>query len=351
MTVIGLCALAGSGGDEVISALTEHHSFIPLRIKDGKEEDDDEKCPSGFIAVADPKELTVDSVEEALSVITANWHSNYVVINLRSAHQYEILLGRPFFMVLAVAAPTLQRLSRLSTAGSTISLDDLVRDDDKRLYTLGLADVISRARLTVVNDAGNSSSAVRVADLIAKVDFKDERWTRPSWDDYFMRIAELASKRSNCMKRSVGCVIVKDKRVVATGYNGTARGLINCCHGGCPRCNNNTRCGESLDTCLCLHAEDNALLEAGRVRCEGGTLYCTYTPCLNCSIKLVQCGISRIVFAKDYSIAHDASHILRQASVQLDKFSGSSDLPTVLSVGSSAVDTVGAAATHLLVNA
>jgi dCMP deaminase len=91
-----------------------------------------------------------------------------------------------------------------------------------------------------------------------------------------MRLANLAAQRSNCMKRSVGCVLVREKRVVSTGYNGTPRGMRNCNEGGCARCNAaGTRAGVALDTCLCIHAEENALLEAGRERIrDGSILYC-----------------------------------------------------------------------------
>lgn len=90
-----------------------------------------------------------------------------------------------------------------------------------------------------------------------------------------MQLSSLAAMRSNCMKRSVGCVLVREKRVISTGYNGTPRGMRNCNKGGCKRCNSSVKAGVGLDTCLCLHAEENALLEAGRDRVGGGaTLYC-----------------------------------------------------------------------------
>lgn len=85
------------------------------------------------------------------------------------------------------------------------------------------------------------------------------------------------------MKRRVGCILVKDSRVIATGYNGTPKGLRNCNEGGCQRCNEATPCGTGLDRCLCMHAEENALLEAGRERVgrgQGVILYCNTCPCL-----------------------------------------------------------------------
>ena len=79
---------------------------------------------------------------------------------------------------------------------------------------------------------------------------------RPNWDEYFMKIAEATAARSNCCRRHVGAVIVKDNRIISTGYNGTPRGIKNCFDGGCPRCNSNATTGEKLDQCICSHAEE-----------------------------------------------------------------------------------------------
>ena len=83
---------------------------------------------------------------------------------------------------------------------------------------------------------------------------------RPTWDDYFMSVAHILADRSNCIKQKVGAVIVKDKRIISTGYNGTPSKIKNCFLGGCPRCNDLTFTqGQGLDSCFCLHAEENAV--------------------------------------------------------------------------------------------
>lgn len=102
-----------------------------------------------------------------------------------------------------------------------------------------------------------------------------------------MRIAHITSTRTNCMKRAVGAVIVKENRIVATGYNGTPFGMVNCNEGGCGRCNSNTKAGIALDECLCIHAEENAVIEGGRAKINGGTCYVTTYPCLTCAKTLV----------------------------------------------------------------
>jgi len=127
---------------------------------------------------------------------------------------------------------------------------------------------------------------------------------RPGWDIYFMQMAVLVSSRSNCLKRCVGSVIVRDRRIVSTGYNGTPFGVKNCIDGGCTRCSNTAvKAGEALDICTCMHAEANALMEAGRNRTVGGTLYVTLHPCLNCCKLICQAGIEQVFYLEEYQAA------------------------------------------------
>jgi len=124
---------------------------------------------------------------------------------------------------------------------------------------------------------------------------------RPTWDQYFITIARLTSKRSNCLKRHVGCVIVKDNRILSLGYNGTPRGTKNCFEGGCSRCAEVTESGNNLDMCMCLHAEENALLYVGQRELQDSTLYVSLMPCVGCVKKIIQCGIKKIVYVDNYN--------------------------------------------------
>lgn len=259
--------------------------------------------------------LELATVAAAVDYVTDHWRENFVICCLEDQEEFAAFMVRPFFMIIAIVAPVSSRFERCSLRTPQLTLETLIRRDDEDMYKKGLVHVMASARLTISN--GDTLDSLRT--VIDNGVF-DGRWVRPDWDSYFMEMAELASHRSNCMKRRVGAVIVKDKRVVATGYNGTARGLTNCCDGGCLRCNSNARRGVALDHCYCLHAEENALLEAGRVRCEGATIYATTAPCLNCSQKIIQCGITRIVYDRDYSLAHNASDILSAVGIELVKF-------------------------------
>lgn len=144
--------------------------------------------------------------------------------------------------------------------------------------------------------------------------------TRPSWDLYFMRMAALAASRSTCLRRHVGAVIVKERMVLSTGYNDTPRGLPNCGDGGCARCASGAPSGTALDTCLCLHAEQNSIIQAAYhgVAIAGATIYTTHQPCLTCAKMIVNAGLRRIVFAGEYPDPL-AVEMLQQAGVTLDR--------------------------------
>ena len=116
---------------------------------------------------------------------------------------------------------------------------------------------------------------------------------RPSWDEYFMAIAGTVASRSNCVKRKVAAVVVKDRRIISTGYNGTPRGTRNCNEGGCPRCNELVEGGTRLDECLCSHGEENAISQAAYhgVSLRGATIYTTLSPCLQCTKLVINAGL------------------------------------------------------------
>ena len=143
---------------------------------------------------------------------------------------------------------------------------------------------------------------------------------RPQWDEYFMRMAVLAASRSTCLRRRVGAVIVKDRMVLSTGYNDTPRGLPNCGDGGCARCASDAPSGTGLDTCLCIHAEQNCVVQAAYhgVSVAGATIYTTHQPCLTCAKLIVNAGIRRIVYSGEYPDPL-AAEMIRQAGVVLER--------------------------------
>ncbi|NLM51712.1 MAG: cytidine deaminase [Firmicutes bacterium] len=129
---------------------------------------------------------------------------------------------------------------------------------------------------------------------------KQKTSSRPPWDTYFMQIAHLVATRSTCLRRSVGAVIIKDKRILATGYNGAPSGLAHCDEVGCARAH--VPSGERHELCRALHAEQNAILQAALygVPIGGATLYCTNHPCVMCAKMIVNAGMKEVVIDQDY---------------------------------------------------
>ena len=125
---------------------------------------------------------------------------------------------------------------------------------------------------------------------------------RPDWDSYFMEIAEVVAKRSTCLRRQVGAVLVKDRQILATGYNGTPKGIAHCEEVGCLREQLHVPSGQNHELCRGIHAEQNAVIQAAvnGVSTKGATLYCTHQPCVVCSKILINAGIERIVYAHPY---------------------------------------------------
>ena len=125
---------------------------------------------------------------------------------------------------------------------------------------------------------------------------------RLSWDDYFMEITRLVSKRSTCLRRQIGAIIVRDKRILATGYNGAPKGLVHCADVGCMREKKKVKRGERHELCRGLHAEQNAIIQAAvfGTSIQDGTIYTTHAPCSVCAKMLINAGIKEIIYENDY---------------------------------------------------
>ena len=144
---------------------------------------------------------------------------------------------------------------------------------------------------------------------------------RPSWDEYFMQIVELIKTRSTCLRRQVGAVIVKDKRILATGYNGAPVGCKHCSEIGCLREQLNVPSGQRHELCRAIHAEQNAIVQAAYsgTSVNGATLYVTTQPCVLCAKLAINAGITRIVFSGEYPDELSMT-LLKESGIEVVKF-------------------------------
>ncbi len=146
---------------------------------------------------------------------------------------------------------------------------------------------------------------------------------RPSWSEYFMDIARLVARRSTCLRRQVGAVLVKEKHILATGYNGTPSGITHCAEVGCLRQQLGVPSGERHELCRGLHAEQNAIIQAAKhgVNIAGSTLYCTNSPCVICSKMIINAGVRKIVYLEGYP-DNLSLEMLKEAGIETTAFSG-----------------------------
>ncbi|MGB9680184.1 MAG: deoxycytidylate deaminase [Thermoanaerobacteraceae bacterium] len=143
---------------------------------------------------------------------------------------------------------------------------------------------------------------------------------RPSWDEYFMQIVDVVKTRSTCLRRHVGAILVVDKHIISTGYNGPPTGLLHCEETGCLREQLGIPSGERPELCRGVHAEQNAIIQAALngVSTRGATLYVSSSPCVLCAKMLINAGVKRIVYQEEYP-DELAFKLLKEANVDLVK--------------------------------
>jgi len=145
--------------------------------------------------------------------------------------------------------------------------------------------------------------------------------TRPSWDEYFMEIAHLVKWRATCTRRQVGAVLVKDRNILATGYNGAPSGIEHCLERGCLREQMGIPSGERHEICHGLHAEQNAIIQAAKhgISIEGSTLYCTNQPCGICAKMVINAGVKKIIYEEGYPDVL-AAEMLKESGITIMQY-------------------------------
>jgi len=262
--------------------------------------------------------------EMILKKLEPNTH--YIVDSIRNPGEVDVLRRRAEFVLIEVTASEHVRFARLvarARPGDPTTLEkfrelearELQSDDSaaqQLVATAALADV------ALSNDAGPTELRAALEALLPRI---ARGAARPDWDDYFMGIARMVASRSNCLKRQVAAVLVRDQRIIATGYNGTPRGAPNCNEGGCPRCAAFGPSGTRLDECLCSHAEENAITQAAfhGVIVRDATLYSTLSPCLTCTKMIINAGIREVVYDAHYPLASQALGLLQSCGVVVRK--------------------------------
>lgn len=229
---------------------------------------------------------------------------------------YVDLSNKTTFKLIWVDCPAKIRFSNYQKKHNDNNFENFLEEDLKINQIKNLRRLRENAALQISNDSSFEDFVLKISNIF---NYLCEN-LRPQWDDYFMNVAHIVSNRSNCIKQKVGAIIVKNNRILSTGYNGTPSKIQNCIEGECPRCNTDEISqGENLDKCFCIHAEENALLEIGKTLTENASLYTTVYPCLLCSKLMIQCGIAKVIYDRDYNTEH-TDYILSKGRIQVEKW-------------------------------
>ncbi len=252
---------------------------------------------------------------------------NYVVDSIRNPAEVEVLRRRKDFTLLAVQADLKIRFERSrarAREGAAQTLEQFALEEERELESKDPANqqLVATQQLADVTLYNNGSLEELHRQLDTLLPRLMRNFPRPEWDEYFMNIAKVVASRSNCIKRKVAAIIVKDKRIISTGYNGTPRGARNCNEGGCPRCNSMAKSGTALEECLCCHGEENAITQAAYhgTSVKGATLYTTLAPCLLCTKMIINSGIVEVVYNRDYALNERALSLVRECGVALRQY-------------------------------
>ena len=249
---------------------------------------------------------------------------NYAIDSIRHPAEVEALraCGHPFKLIWVDAdiETRFERLHERGRKGDPQTLEHLRTLEDREM---GSDDPAAQQLLAVKDladfELSNDGEIESLQQAVRQVFERSLFFERPSWDEYFMAIAVTVASRSNCVKRKVAAVVVKDRRIISTGYNGTPRGTRNCNEGGCPRCNDLVEGGTRLDDCLCSHGEENAITQAAYhgVSLRESTIYTTFSPCLQCTKLIINAGLVEVVYNTHYPLGEMSLALLREAGVKV----------------------------------
>lgn len=252
--------------------------------------------------------------------------TNYVIDSIRNPGEAKEILGLKNSFLIWVDAPQKLRFKRClerKRTGDMKTLEQFIELEKKELKSKdkNAQQILACKKLCeykIINDSTTEKLNKEVDALMKKI---PQNFERPSWDEYFLGVAKVVATRSNCIKRKVAAIIVKDKRIVSTGYNGTPRGVKNCNEGGCPRCNAFGESGKGLEECFCSHAEENSIVQAAYhgISVKDGELYTTFSPCLMCSKMIINAGIKKVVYNSEYPLNENANKLLNAAGIRTAK--------------------------------
>ena len=332
MITIGITGTLGAGKGTIVEYLVQKRGFVHYSVRAflteeikrrGMEVNRDSMTLVGNDLRA---QHTPSWIVEQLYEKAAASGCNCIIESVRTPGEVQALRGKPNFYLFAVDADPKVRYERAVLRGSEtdhVDYDTFIANEQREMGNTdpnkqNLGYCIGEADFRFDNGGTIEQLHQQVEQVLQQITYH-----RPSWDEYFMELADVASRRATCDRGRSGCVIVKDKQLLVTGYVGSPAGLPHCDEVGHLFRQTIDADGHVSNHCVrTVHAEQNAICQAARrgIALDGATLYCRMTPCRTCAMLIINCGIKRVVCERKYHAGAESEELFRQAGVQLEFF-------------------------------
>lgn len=330
MVIIGITGKSGSGKGTIVEYLVtakgyKHYSvgdFLKLALE--KQNKEATRVNLQNIANELRKKHGPDYIVKQLFQNAQKEGQNAVIESIRNPLEAEFIKSQPNSLLLAIDADIekrFQRIKKRKEAKDNVTFTEFRRQEKTELQSTdknsqNLSTCISMADELIVNNDTFKSLYKKIDEVLEKHKYK-----RPSWDDYFMEVADAISKRATCDRGRSGCVIAKNKQLLATGYVGSPLGFPHCDDVGHQFRKMLNEDGSISQHCVrTVHAEQNAICQAAKqgVSIEGADLYCRMTPCRTCAMLIINCGIKRVFCERKYHAGAESEAMFKKAKIKLN---------------------------------
>lgn len=332
MITIGITGTLGAGKGTIVDYLVKEKGFVHFSVRDFITQEIERR---GMPVNRDSMTIVGNDLrkQHSPSYITDELYKqaqetgkNCIIESVRTPLEVSELRKHSNFYLFAIDADAKVRYERIVVRGSStdnVSFETFIANEQREMTSddpnkQNLKACIEQADYLFSNDGDFEDLHQKIEEVLDKIMYK-----RPSWDEYFMELANTASKRATCDRGRSGCVIVKNRHVLVTGYVGSPAGLPHCDEVGHLFSKTIHSDGSISNHCIrTVHAEQNAICQAARrgIALEGATLYCRMTPCRTCAMLIINCGIKRVVCERKYHKGAESEEMFRQAGIELEFF-------------------------------